>query len=417
MLTGIGSERGARRILFAALLLTIVVRLAWFFHSKGHVLIWDEGTYDGIAWRMLHNGLTMTNGDGRYTAFVGPTYPAFLMLVYAVFGHSMAAAYLVQIALSVLNTYLIYRIGEMITASRIVSALAVLALAVYPPHVLFTTLLMTECIFTLLVAGTLYLLLRGLRGEGEIFFALAGLVGGLASLCRGSFLLMPLLFSIVIGLACKRTKKLLVGITLFLAVFLMTLSPWITRNYRVFQAFVPGSTEAGFVLWCGNYGDYGVGSISPVDNPPRYVLDYVATKPSETQLNTFFQREAFKNMKANPVHCLALSVRRLAQFWFNVGYKDRPSKASLAIMAVHLALMCLAIYSFRSVKNRVGLAIIISLLVSITLVHMLTIGLVRYALPFVPYLTILAVCGLFKLIPSLEDCLNVEQSTVVETSP
>ena len=79
-------------------------------------------------------------------------------------------------------------------------------------------------------------------------------------------------------------------------------------------------------------------------------------------------------------------------------------------MLAHMTLIILAVFSLRSIKNRLALSIIVAMVLTITLVHVVTVGLVRYAVPLVPYLAILGVRGFFRLIPSLEGRLRAESA-------
>ncbi|MEN6372062.1 MAG: glycosyltransferase family 39 protein [Armatimonadota bacterium] len=402
------SDRAAMRILIAALVLTLIFRLMWFIHAGHHSFIWDEKTYDGIGYRMSTNGWSMTNNEGKLTAFVGPTYPVFVALVYTVFGHNPQAVYILQILLAVLTTYLIYRIGVLLTASRIVSAVAALIVAAYIPLVQWASLVHTEILFTLLMAATIYFVLVAIRRKSTACFVVAGVMAGVTTLCRGSALPLPFFMVVLILMMSVKTRKLIAGLSLFLVVFLFTLSPWVVRNYIVFNAFVPGATEAGYVMWSGTYGEYG---IAP-KTLPKHILKYLYAHPNEIEQNTFYQKEAIKNIKTNPVHWICLSFRKFTQFWLNVGYGKTPSKSSIAIMFTHLILIILSIFSLKSIKDRLGMWILIAVLVNFTLVHMITIGLVRYAVPFVPYITILGVRGFFRLVPSLERYLSLDSSVV-----
>jgi len=54
--------------------------------------------------------------------------------------------------------------------------------------------------------------------------------------------------------------------------FVLTLSPWIIRNYRVFGKFIPGTTMGGRVFWEGN-NPYSEGG------PCRYFPEEIEKMP------------------------------------------------------------------------------------------------------------------------------------------
>jgi 4-amino-4-deoxy-L-arabinose transferase-like glycosyltransferase len=412
LLQGEPHGRTAKLLLIVALVLGALIRVAWFVHSRHHAFIWDEPIYDGIAARMLHNGATMTGVDGKATAFVGPAYPVFVFIIYSTFGHQPQWVSIVQILLSTLTTYLVYCIAVMLTNSRLLAGLSALAVAVYAPLIQYVTLVHTETVFALLIALTLFFALLAVERQRTAYFLLAGISAGLAGLCRGSALPLPFLLAAIMLTMSKRTKPVVLRTLLFLAICLLALSPWVIRNYYTFHAIVPGATEAGYALWTGTCGRNSDSDKSDISTLPRYVEQYMATKPSEVEASAFFQREAIKAIEADPGRFAGLSAVKFARFWLNVGYGKRPSKASLAILFLHSILLALTIYSVKLVNNRIGVAMVGLTLVSFTILHMLTIGLVRYSLPFVPYTIILGIRGGFRLVPSLERLLSEESVPV-----
>ena len=56
--------------------------------------LFDEGRYDEVGWSLASGqGFRL---EGELTAYAPPGYPAFLALIYAIFGHNLAAARLAQ---------------------------------------------------------------------------------------------------------------------------------------------------------------------------------------------------------------------------------------------------------------------------------------------------------------------------------
>ncbi len=81
---------------------------------------------------------------------------------------------------------------------------------------------------------------------------LAGLLLGLALLTKGGFAIM-VPFAIVWAVWQFRAKRPAIFLALTIPLIsLLTLTPWVARNYRVFGHFIPLATEGGDTLLGGN---------------------------------------------------------------------------------------------------------------------------------------------------------------------
>jgi len=384
-------------------MLTGLTSLAWFVRGGHHALINDEVDYDTLAMNWLHSGAGMSMDGKHPTATVGPVYPAFVAAVYAVFGHNPRIVYVVQIFFAVLAAYIFYRIGERLTGSRLLSTLSAGLFGLYFPLLNYTTLLLTELMFALLLAITVYLTLTAFQKKSLAWFFLSGIVAGITALCRPSVMPMPVLVLVVSLFAFHGQKRLIAGSAVLFAVgAALAITPWTVRNYLVFRSFVPVATEGGYVFWAGNYGKHGdYGNFVRGDKPPAHIQRFEDTNPSEVERNAFYTREAIKIIEHNPGHAAALAGRKFLRLWFSVGYRDPPSRSSLALALGHLILLGLAVYSIKVVKNRPGLLFVWLVLLNFTAIHMITFGNVRYALPIMPYVLILAVSGFARFVPQL----------------
>jgi hypothetical protein len=88
-------------------------------------------------------------------------------------------------------------------------------------------------------------------GRGTQRAAIAGILGGLATLMRPSWLLFAP-FALLTGLALgpNRRKQALLG-SVVLATLAMTMIPWWARNYLIAGRFVPTTLQVGASLYDG----------------------------------------------------------------------------------------------------------------------------------------------------------------------
>lgn len=388
------SERGCRCVLIAAIVLGTLLRLALFVATRGHALRTDEPCYDDLATGWLRNGY-LSWPDGKPSAYVGPVYLLLIMVVYRLFGHRPDIVYLLQIGMAGATIYLVYKLALLLHGSKFQAALGALGVALYPPLAQCSVVLRTEAMFVFLLAA---MLLAGLTGAGKRsywFMVLAGLIAGVGVLCRPGLLAYP--FVIVMVLLLRRTWRPVLPYVAVLSIVMVTVvAPWTYRNYRVWGTFIPVATEGGFVLWSATMGDTGDFEVYR-DPAPANVHAFLQKSTTEAESNAFFANEAMKNIRHDPFHFCRLALPKLVQFWFNVGFRQPPSKASLAVLVCNLILLALAIKGIGGVSNRQALGAMLLLILCFMSIHMVVFSGVRYALPVLPYVIVLSMRGVTRL--------------------
>src|SRR5437764_8139162 len=129
-----GSAR-PRRLLFALLALALVLRLAHWWAVRNEPffaqLVMDSQEYDRWA-----RGIAGGDWLGSEVFFQAPLYPYLLALLYRLFGASLDAVYLFQIALSVAGIYALFRAGLEVVGEELGLAAAGLA-AIYGPFLFY----------------------------------------------------------------------------------------------------------------------------------------------------------------------------------------------------------------------------------------------------------------------------------------
>jgi 4-amino-4-deoxy-L-arabinose transferase-like glycosyltransferase len=142
-----------RDILAVAAIAVLARGLYWAFATPGYVPASDAGQYDEIA-RNLAAGrgfaMHFPQLTVHATAFRPPLYPALLALVYRVFGPSIVAGRLLNLAIGVAVVVMTVAVGEMV-ANRRAGLIAGLAVALYPPLMANDVALLTEPLSLLLV--------------------------------------------------------------------------------------------------------------------------------------------------------------------------------------------------------------------------------------------------------------------------
>jgi 4-amino-4-deoxy-L-arabinose transferase-like glycosyltransferase len=342
-----------------ALAAGLALRL-WFIH--GHPMVQgDSLLYGDIAANWLNHGIyghSVGHDSGITT--VEPTlvrlpgYPAFLAVIFALFGTANYRAVLYLQAFIDLGTCLLiaHLAGKLISprAARLALLLAVLC----PFTANYVAFPLTETLSIFCVALGFLAFVELLDRPSTLWTFLLILSWSYSALLRpdGALLAVVLWSALLIygrkqwGLQRTLRIALIAGL-----LSILPFIPWTIRNYRTFHVFQPlapryandpGEFAApGFVLWVKSFtADFTTTSeiywngnsdvIDPANLPARAVdneaqseetrkllEDYNANTTLTPALDDRFEQLARKRIRAHPVrYYLALPLMRLADMWF-----------------------------------------------------------------------------------------------------
>ncbi|MBM3989119.1 MAG: hypothetical protein FJ294_14320 [Planctomycetes bacterium] len=252
--------------------IALAVRLLWVVAMRDRLPRFDEVFYLGHA-EALADGRGYVDPQGREAAYWPPGFPALLAVAYRVFGHAEVVGVFVQGALGIASCFLISFIGTRMYGAG-VGRLAAVGLALYPTHVFYTTLQLTEPLFAFLLLVATALVAKPSRAVGAAF---GGAVLGLATLVRPSGVLFP--FSLLVarprtlwGSRAGRACAVVV-----VAASLVVITPWVLRTHRETGNWTV-STTGGHNFWMGNHpGAFGGYRYPPAINSELLVngeMDY-----------------------------------------------------------------------------------------------------------------------------------------------
>ena len=180
----------------------------------------------------------------------------------------------------------------------------------------------------------------------------------------------------------------------------LAVGPWTVRNYVALHAFIPMTTKAGSVLWEASYG-CGESVLYSGGLPP-YVETYLREHPNEAEQLRFFMKEALTSMKSDPIRYLRLGGVKFVRLWFGLGYPVPAFPSQYVQALAHLILLVLAGLSIPVISNRTALSFVLLILAVFTLAHMATMSNVRFSIPLMPLVFLLAVRGFARLVPQLQ---------------
>ncbi len=298
-----------------------------------------------------------------------------------------------DVLVSTATIWLIWRLAETVIRDRTAALFAAAVAAIYPHFLFYAVSGLTETLFT-------FLLLASFLCFYERRFAGASILLVTSILVRPALdLLAPFLvaiFVLVVHRGSARETAFRVGQYACIYVILMT--PWWVDNYLHYGTFVRLDLGDGMVLYSGNNplntsggGIVGGAKGSDVDLIPFESISDPVKK------NAALEHAAFDFIKQHPGRFIELAGIKFTRFWRLWPYAGEYESlwtvaASLLSYGVLLAgsIIYLGLAGRRQLA---GLAPILLLTVYLTLVHMATIGSIRYRFPLEPFVVILGTAG------------------------
>ncbi len=373
-----------KKYLLAVLLVALSLRI-------GYVLTLEDKLYFPDSFRYYGIGVDLAEGRGYNSAFTAPLYPLFLSGVHLLFGDSYLIVRIIQALIGTASVFLIYLLGREVFSGK-VGLIAAFLSAFYPFFIFFTGLLLTETLFIFLLLSLIYLLQRTVATKKINYVIGAGLIAGL------SILIKPLIayflpFVFLVFFITYRNKKEIVGYGFLIVIFAAAvLSPWVIRNYQRFDKFIPLTTGGGITLYESNNpratGGPGYENITWPEE---------MGKMNEVELDEYFQRKAIEFMVNNPKRTIQLAWIKFRRFWNVVPNVKEYSSRKYKLVSIfsYGPILLFAIGGIILTAKRWREVILLYLpILFFVLVHLIILGSIRYRVPIMPFVIILAAYAL-----------------------
>ncbi len=379
---------GGWKLIAALCLLGLVVRLiAIVSYDPSGVFTDDDRFWEEIVNVAEHSSF---HAGGVY-AHDMPLTAILLGLFVKATGSGVTGAKVLLTIISSLTIFFIARIAYIFHPSRLTLWISGIGAALYPFFVFYSILICSETIFLLLVAIFFFLVLKKSTG----YCVLSGFVAGLCHLTRPTLLLFLPFVWIWQRVSARIGWRYIV---LSAALFVVTISPWVVRNRVVFGEYIVGTVGSGHVLLEGNNPYNETGGIGGDDT--RY-MEGLPPGLGELEADKWQRDKAIENIKEDPGRFVVIAGKKFLRFWSlwpNAPEYGRPvfRWVSLLSFGPVLVLSLLSIPLFG--KDRGRLTLIWSFFFYYTIIHMITIGSLRYRLPLEPLMLALASASLSRLL-------------------
>lgn len=430
------NKRPIRYALWIIIAVAIFLRLVYAFYMGDQVEalpgIHDQISYDALAHSLLAGqGYSFNQYWYPFTPAHTPTahwsflYPLYLAGVYALCPHPLAARLLQAILSGLASIWLLYHLARQVFGGQrgaiptilkgigapLIGLVTAALGAVYIYFMYYDAALMTESFFMAGVLAMLNLALTITRPEIQsarrqiVLWGLLGVVLSVTALLRQTILLwMPFLLGWMLWAGRGRIRAWQALIPLLItALFIL---PWTVRNYRVYNAFLPLNSNAGYALYSANHPDHGTHFIQTHAAPLPKELKGL----NEAQLNGELMSRGFEFILREPGRYLLLSLSRIPvyfKFWPSSDSSTLSNISRVLSFGLYLPFFLYGLFLSRHDWRRCSLIYLFGVVYS--LMHILTWASIRYRLPvdaaLMPFaaLAVIAIARRFGIIRTVKE--------------
>lgn len=387
------------------LLIACALRLGWALSRPAGdaslSALPDQIEYVAIARNLLH-GQGLVFSDTRFSdavcAFRTPGYPLFI----AACGGSIRAVRVAQALLDTATVLAVFLLARTLIGGRIGPLAAAIVVAFNPYLIYFSALLLSETLFTAMLAWGMVLLVKGSarrRRRELLLWLLGGVLLGLSVLVRPSAVALPVLLGLVsvflnrpMGGSYKlqersqeRTRVPPGSAMVLLTV--ICLLPWAVRNRVVLGRWIWLDTNSGFTLYDGFNPDATGSSDQKFVNrlPELQVLD-------EVQRDQYLSESAGNYARNHPRRVWELTWAKLARTWSPVPLSEQYGRTELRLIALAYSLPFDALVLLGLLRGglpKSANVFLITPAVYFSIIHALTVGSLRYRIPAEPPMAVL----------------------------
>lgn len=421
-----------RLVVLCIVACALLVRIALVMSFETYIIS-DSQDHWAFGYEMGRVASAIANGNGfsspfepgnMPTAWLAPVYPYFLALIFKFFGtYSQGAAFaalFMNSLFSSLTCGFVYYIGKA-AMNRNAGLLSSVIFALYPPSIWHSI----NNIWNTTLAAMVFsaLILYVINYSGSLNFrrsVTSGVVMGIAVLTSPAilafypFLLIWLYFQGEGSLKCK-TKS--IGVILIL--FILSISPWMIRNYLEFDKLILIKSNLGLELRLGNNPN-ATGSFEMRKgeslHPTLSDKEMARFKEmGEIDYTEYCLKEAMQFIYENPLKFLSLSGKKVYMFWLGDVYKKNNWMGNIktlgnisVLKAVFylLPLPFVIVGIIMALRNNIDISLLLILFISYPVAYYFTHVSNRYRHPLEPFIIIIGSYGCMALYQNISQTIT-----------
>ena len=361
-------------------------------------------------WRVMlinlyENGILSirsVNGSPVPNLFMPPLYPIFLYGLKLVFLKNeifMISIYTFHILFSLIAVYFFY-LTVVLYFNKKLALLGTAIFCFFPLHIYsvsqISSINLQVVCFSLFLYGLTYLL----RYKKDLYLTIFSITSGLLILLRGEFFIFYFFSVLFIYLKYKNFKKIILSII----VCLLVVSPYLIRNYKIFNV-ITITKSGGYNLLKGNNpkslveGKAMMGSVREVVPEVKEKLDAI---PFGEKYDLYFDQillnQAILFIKEDPIRYINLFLKKFVAFLiidFNSTYPNYYSIFHIIPKLILGLATLISISLFFRFKGGIYDYLVYFYFMNIGLFSIFFI-LPRYSLPLLPIQIMISLCLLKK---------------------
>ncbi|MCB0791823.1 MAG: glycosyltransferase family 39 protein [Flavobacteriales bacterium] len=327
-------------------------------------------------------------------------------------GRSLWAASLFEALLNIAAMWLLFALGRRLAGDRIGLLAAALWATYLPGYQLVLNIAGDQLATVFLLLGALSIDHAQRTGRSGSLI-LSGLMFGAAALCRSAALAFGVVAVVAVFLDRSRGTLLVRSrqAAVIGAGLALTLLPWIARNYHTFGRVFIGSTLSGYNLYRHNASLTRPDALHFVaaQEGQGYIDSLITAHPEltghedEPTMNALYKSAGQQIITTHPWQYLKLCAYRGVLLWTNLGVNTAYGKPEgpldhlvALLQAVLLVLMLLG--CCRELTGRWPIAAAVGLYI---LMHMAVVARLRFMIPAMPFVMLMASVGLERILRSL----------------
>lgn len=400
-------------VLIGALIINLVVWLFAMFSQDIHFHLKPYLQLDSYDYLKL--GKHIFN-EGEFPSFFRtPVYPYFVGFFQVVLNLNISQLILVQIVLSILNLYLLWRLTSHFLAARY-QLFVMLVFAADLVTIQVTNYVISETLFSFLLLTSLNLLVHLKFRRNSLWLALlCGICFGLFALCRpvGQFLPYLLILWFLFSMQNKNKLMVILMAALILCGSMSVLEIWKQRNYRLTgHSFVSNTTAVNL------YNYRAAWNVARRDHRPfadvkaefqKNKEDFVRENKhlSSYEIAQHFHKEGLEIIFSTPWETMQQAARGLVYLYggiYNASLNRLFGDGLLALLTkiysvIYLLLvyagLIFSVYFYKRLsKNQQSLVMLSGIIIGyFTFFSIAVESYARLRVPFFPYLVIVSVVG------------------------
>jgi hypothetical protein len=337
----------------------------------------DKATYNTAASEIVANRILTSD-------IIMPLYPLSL----ALFVESENAETFIGILLGLISVVLVWALTWSLFEDKKTALLAAVLMAIYPMGIFYSVKGLTESLFVPLVLGAFLALHKNRLTLASTLFVLSILTRPVMDAFAPFVIFWNAMVIRRAGISQACRDLLVYGV-----LYAIIMSPWWYHNQKKYDQFVRLNNGFGLVLYAGNNPlNKSGGGINKRDyDVEKFFDDQVPV--SSIKFDHALRDAAVEYILNDPGNFFKMAGVKFVRFWSLMPYTPMVKGNNLASIATLslLPIILLAFLTFITKRDLFWhLTPMLGFILYLTLVHMITIGSVRYRYPLEPLLIVSA---------------------------